>query len=288
METVILRAPAKVNLVLSVSPERDATGYHRVRTVLAALDFADRVTCAPSDAPELSCSAAIPVPCDENLAWRALMAMADAFGREPNVRIRLEKRIPMQAGLGGGSSDAAAVIRGVAGLWGIGADDPELVRVAANLGADVPFFLGPSCAILGGRGDALERALPRPECSAVLVRAEGAGVSTAAAYRAFDAYAVEPGFRPASCEAMVEALEGASTRAIAASLANDLERAAVTLDPTVAEALGWLRGQPEVFGAQVAGSGSAVFGLVASADGAQRLAEAAAAAGYWSQATAFV
>lgn len=269
-------APAKVNLFLGVGPVR-SDGYHDVTTVLHTLELHDTLTLSPAEKPSLTCSAELGVPAEDNLAYRALVALADVLGREPHVAIALNKRIPHGAGLGGGSSDAAAVIAGAARMWDVDPLDERCVEVAASLGADVPFFLQPSgCALMVGRGDRFERVLPAmPGVPAVIVKPP-APVPTARAYRAFDEHPMPAG-RP---DAVVSALEAADAGALAAALANNLESAAGDVVPEVAEALAWVSGSAGVTGAVVAGSGSAVLGVCADDEFAKRLADAAQQQGW--------
>ena len=153
-----LIAPAKLNLTLEVLGRRE-DGYHEVVSLMQAVDLADRVVVEASDRLELSVSgpAAAGVPCDErNLAYRAAAALHDAAGRRPlGARVALEKQVPT-GGLGGGSSDAAAVLRGLNQLWGLGMAAEDLSRVAAGLGSDVAFFLQGGTALATGRGEIVE------------------------------------------------------------------------------------------------------------------------------------
>ncbi len=286
---VVRRAPAKVNLALAVARGVGASGYHRLRSVMAALALSDEVRVREADACSFSCAWAADVapeirsaiPNEANLARRAAHALADSLGRAPHVAIELEKRIPAEAGLGGGSSDAAATLRALCELWGEDARDPRVLAVARGLGADVPFFLGPSVALLEGRGDELVRALPSPELPIVLVRPVGPGVSTPACYRVFD----ELGGVEARVEPMVAALEAGDPRAIGVALANDLEPAALSLKPELGDVLSWLRAQDGVLGALLSGSGSACFAIAESEIAAARIASAAKREGHWALAT---
>ena len=154
--SVRLRAPAKLNLALAVTGERD-DGYHELRSVFATLDLADDVRVATSRRLEVRNTADLAGA--EDLAARAVKALAAAAGREPAVFVRIRKRIPLAAGLGGGSSDAAAVLRGLATLW---SSEVDLVRLGASVGSDVPFFAsGSAVALVSGRGEVV-RPLPRP------------------------------------------------------------------------------------------------------------------------------
>ena len=144
--SLTLSAPAKINLYLGVHTERDARGYHRVDSLMAAVGLADTVTVAPAQALTVQTVPASDFPMQKNTAYRAAVAMAEHYGHEANVCVTIEKRIPLCAGLGGPSTDAAAVIVALAELWGIDRADPTLDDIARGIGADVPFFLHASPA----------------------------------------------------------------------------------------------------------------------------------------------
>lgn len=154
-------APAKVNWTLEVLGRRD-DGYHEVRTILQTVDLADRVTVRP--APEVTLRVAGPAPVDappaENLAYRAVMLLRSRSGVRAGAEIELWKRVPAAAGLGGGSSDAAATLRALAALWGLDLSPEHLAALAAELGSDVPFFCYGGTALATGRGD---RVQPLPD-----------------------------------------------------------------------------------------------------------------------------
>ncbi len=155
-----LRAPAKINLALEVLGRRP-DGFHEVDTVMTTIDLADRVTLRPLPAGSglqvtLTGEYAAGIDPADDLSRRAAIRLAEAAGREPDVAVEVEKRIPSPGGLGGGSSDAAAVLRGLDRLWGLGWKMPRLEAVAATLGSDVPFFLHCGTARCTGRGDVVE------------------------------------------------------------------------------------------------------------------------------------
>jgi 4-diphosphocytidyl-2-C-methyl-D-erythritol kinase len=164
--TLELIAPAKLNLALEVLSRR-ADGYHEIASLMQTIDLADRVRLSKADDIELVVSGdkmlGVPVEGPSNLAYRAAIAMREVSGRlDLGARIELEKNIPAGAGLGGGSSDAAAVLRGLNRLWALQLDVPTLEHVAASLGSDVPFLLHCGTAIANGRGERIE-ALPDAE-----------------------------------------------------------------------------------------------------------------------------
>jgi 4-diphosphocytidyl-2-C-methyl-D-erythritol kinase len=276
-----LTAPAKLNLFLSVGDVRP-DGYHAVTTVLVALDAGDEVSVEPSDSLSLVCEPDVGVPPERNLAWRAAEAMASSFGREPAFAIRIAKRTPAGAGLGGGSSDAAAVIACMAAAWGVDLDDVRLETVARSLGADVAFFLRGGCGVYAGRGDVLRRSLPVPAAHFAVVF-PGVPVATAAAYVAFDALGRQP--RPAVKD-VTDAICQRDVSALGAAVFNNMTPAAVGLAPMIADAIELIAGAPGCAGAAMAGSGSAAFGVFADAHAAGAAADAAAARGWWSLAAA--
>lgn len=152
--SISLRAPAKLNLALAVTGRR-GDGYHDLRSVFVTIDLADAVRVKRH--ARLEVRNTMPFP-GEDLAARAVRVLAKATARQPCAFVHIRKRIPVAAGLGGGSSDAAAVLRGLSSLWSV---DVDLVRLAAEVGSDVPFFAsGASAALVSGRGEAV-MPLPR-------------------------------------------------------------------------------------------------------------------------------
>lgn len=185
--SLTLSAPAKINLYLGVHTERDDRGYHKVDSLMAAVGLVDTVTVTPAQALTVQTIPTSDFPMQKNTAYRAALAMAEHYGREANVCITIEKCIPLCAGLGGPSTDAAAVIVALAELWGIDRADPALDNIARGIGADVPFFLHASPAFYVGGGDVLATEYPAlPATPVVLVKPREASVSTIEAYRRFD------------------------------------------------------------------------------------------------------
>lgn len=275
--SMTLVAPAKLNLYLGVGAIRP-DGYHAVTTVLVALDIGDKVTVAPAEDLSLVCDPPVGVPVHDNLAWRAATAMAEAFEREPSFAIRIEKRIPAGAGLGGGSADAAAVIAAMAAAWEIDRDDPRIEQVARSIGADVAFPLRGGCAVYAGRGDMLRRRLPvPPACFAIA--APAVPVSTAAAYQAFDAMS-QPG--SPGPRVVTDAVCFRDIPALGAALYNNMTRPSCGLVPEVGDALAFMQATSGCCGATIAGSGSAAFGVFTDEEDASAAARAAHDCGWWS------
>jgi len=177
-------APCKINRELRVGRLRP-DGYHELRSRMVTIDLADTLRAEESDVLELSCDDHTLPSGPENLVLRAAVRLADAAGTRLGAKIRLEKRVPAGGGLGGGSSDAACTLRLLAALWGLSVPDDDLVRLAAGLGSDVPFFLSGGEADVSGRGD---RVAARPDDGAgaeLLLLVPPFPVSTAAVYREF-------------------------------------------------------------------------------------------------------
>ena len=187
-DSVSIHAHAKVNLFLRVLA-REASGYHGLETLFTLLELHDTLTVErTSGGVELTVVGADTGPAEENLAYRAAELVLGSTGRQFGVRMRLEKRIPVQAGLGGGSSDGAAALHAVNALAGNAVPRPEVLQLAARLGSDVPFLAsGAAMALAWGHGERLFR-ISCPPPTPVLVAVPPEGVSTRDAYAMIDAW----------------------------------------------------------------------------------------------------
>ena len=282
---VDLLAPAKLNLHLGIHPGRDERGYHRADSVMIGVALADKIHIERADELALATSVDCGVPQERNTAFRAARDLCQAFERSEGYAISVEKHVPSQAGMGGASSDAASVLLGLCALWGQDPLDERVVAVAQGIGADVPFFLTMSPALLTGAGDVLAEEFPSLEGVPIALVRPDVGVSTVEAYRAFDEDPIEP----PSPEAMCAALRAGDAAAVAASLYNNLEPAANKLAPVTAEVRAWLEAQPGVVAAQLTGSGSCVFAFCESHEVAARVAkDAQETRNWWSCATTTV
>lgn len=254
-----LRAHAKINLGLSVLGRR-ADGFHEVDTLLVRLALHDTLTLEPTSGGVRleTVGTDLGIPPEQNLAYRAAKLYLAEAGEGRGVALRLEKRIPAAAGLGGGSSDAGAVLRGLAQLYPAAVD---LLGLAAQLGSDVPFFAADlSAARATGRGEIL---MPTavPELQLVLV-------NPGIAVRAKDAYANLQGVTPPlELETLLRRLE----RGENPGYVNALEAGVVGLEPVVGEVLDALRAAA-LSGVQMSGSGSSCFGLTQNQREAQLVA----------------
>lgn len=264
---ISLPAFAKINLDLRILGVRH-DGYHDLRTVFQTLELHDTITITPSKGPlTISCSDA-EVPTDRhNLVWKAASVLWRTAGKRgvapQNAHIDIDKRIPAEAGLGGGSSDAAATLMALVQMWKLDVDGPTLSRLAGRLGADVPFFLAGGTALGLGRGDDIYPLAEIPRIHVVIVR-PGFGVSTVEAYRWYDQ---EPHRRREPPPRVVPAAWPAWT----ATLRNDLEPPVSRHHPTIARLKHALLDAGALIAA-MSGSGSAVFGLFERADAAKRTA----------------
>lgn len=278
MSTIV--APAKVNLYLGVSPARP-DGLHPVTTVLCALEFGDTVQVVPAPALSLVCEPDVGVPAERNLAWRAAVAMGEAFGISPDFAIRIDKRVPAGAGLAGGSADASAVIAAIAQAWDIRRSDPRLESVAASLGADVPFSLRGGCGVYSGHGATHQRTLRIPPCHIAIVCGPDP-VPTGEAYAAFDAAGrvSAPGPRH-----VTDAISVGDVAGLGAALFNNMTDASAGLVPLIAVELDFMRSATGCLGAAMCGSGAAVFGIFATGEEASAAAAAGSARGWWAVAT---
>lgn len=280
-----MAAPAKINLYLEVLGRR-ADGYHEIETFMTPLALADELTFTA--APELTLTCDDPsLPLDENnlvlKAARLLQHQRPGSARQeprpPGARIHLSKRIPVAAGLGGGSSDAATTLRGLNQLWQLGLSDKELIGLAAQLGSDVPFFLNGSSAWCTGRGDRVTATKVECEVAPLLI-CPVIGLSTAEVYRELNAPLTEMASgaalaRRSQQEEMTKALDQGDMPRIGQALFNRLQPAAERLLPLVAEIrqlLDELAPEKLFWGHQLSGSGSSYFAVCRSQTDAQRLA----------------
>jgi 4-diphosphocytidyl-2-C-methyl-D-erythritol kinase len=302
---VTVRAPAKINLQLAVGPRR-ADGYHDLVTVFHAVSLFDDVTVAALDGPGpervlASGEGAGAVPAGgDNLALKAAAALARAAGlaRDPGhpIEITIRKRIPVAAGLAGGSADAAAALVACNELWGTGLSNEQLSEIAAEVGSDVAFALLGGTAVGQGRGERLTPALASGEYHWVLAIADGQ-LSTPEVYATLDRLRAArepsageagagdpgagepgPGPGPALDHALMGALRSGEPAAVGRALSNDMQPAALSLFPALRKTLAVGR-ELGALGAIVAGSGPTCVFLAADAERAVDLAVSLSGAG---------
>lgn len=286
-------SPAKVNLVLAVG-EKQESGFHEVQTIMHSLALHDTLSMRRFDDEGsgdglqvmLKCESSFTIDpllikAEENIAYKAVVELAKALGRtqDETIEMVLNKVIPAEAGLGGGSSNAAAALVGAATLWGVGMEDERVQEVASRLGADVSFFLKGGCARLSGKGDVFEAQL-EPRSGFVLLVRPDAGVSTGKAYAAFDEDPVLPSSEYLSSIAALDA-------AADVSLYNNLEKAACSVTPVVAQVLEWGRAAAGEENVVLCGSGSAVCCIFGSYQAACEASVEARKHEWWTRVTSF-
>lgn len=282
MRPVRAHARAKVNLWLNVVGRR-ADGYHLLHSLVAFCDLADTLEATPSDKLTLHVDGpAVGTLADEpdNLVLRAARMLADRAGVAPRAALHLTKNIPVAAGLGGGSADAAAALGALVELWRVALPVDELFDLAGRLGADVPMCLSGRTAIAAGVGERLEAAPSLPACAVLLVNPRSS-LATAAVFAARQgAFSPERPVRQpwSDLAGLVEALAGRG---------NDLTEAAVSLRPEIGDVLGALRRTPAVRYAAMSGSGATCFALYEDITAATRAADALPAV-WWRHVGRFV
>ncbi len=250
-------AQAKLNLGLRILA-RGRSGYHAIETLFARIALADTVTIRPRDAERsLVCHGVEIGPQEKNLAYRAAVAYGDATGWPRGFEIEIEKRIPVGGGLGGGSADAGAVLRGLNALASRAIREPELLRIAMTLGADVPYLTSTEpLALAWGRGERM-LALPALPERAVLLVLPGFTVSTAAAYEWLAASRQSDIPSPR----LVSVPELTSWESLQQHVVNDFEMVVAEHHPAIATIIGQLR-EAGASIAGMSGSGSTLFGIV--------------------------
>lgn len=263
---ILEKAPAKINLALDVLGARD-DGYHEVRMVMTTIDLADLVECDDSNEDAISVRMSAPyIPEDErNLAWRAAQIVKSRYGITRGVMISIQKRIPVAAGLAGGSSDAAATIRALNRLWKIGMSYEEMMEIAGMIGSDVPFCVRGGTALATGRGERIEALPTAPPCWVVLVRPD-VSVSTAQIYKDWN----EQGALHPDVRAMVASIREGNFAAICRFLGNTLEPVTMKRVPEILRIKNHMK-QIGAEGILMSGSGPTVFALTQHESRMQRL-----------------
>jgi 4-diphosphocytidyl-2-C-methyl-D-erythritol kinase len=302
-------APAKVNLFLGVGEPNAQAGFHNVTTCMHSLALHDTLWAnatphaaeMPADLPEWQAIGGpdgnllikiditdkvaafgeeeFTIPAAQNIVFTAIDTLAKKLGRTApeEIGVHIEKQIPHQAGLGGGSADAAAALVALAKLWGVDAGHPAILETAQEIGSDVAFFLFGGCACLTGRGEALHHTLAPAKTPVVIVKPQ-ASVSTAQAYATFDQ-------NPAAIPQDLLTAVYASNEATAVPLFNNMQAAAQEIAPELAEVAQWLTAQEGTCATLLCGSGAATFSTCATFAQASAIAAAASRQGWWARPT---
>jgi 4-diphosphocytidyl-2-C-methyl-D-erythritol kinase len=266
-----LRAPAKINWFLSVLGRR-SDGYHDIVSPMQFVSLYDILEFGESDSIELDSE--MDIPPRENLVYRAAILLREHTSCSQGAKMVLRKEIPSAAGLGGGSSDAAAALVGLNRLWGLKRKREELTELAAALGSDVPFFLNGPFSLVEGRGEKMTP-LEEGSATALLLVNPGVAVSTAWAYGTYEAELTK---KNVDIKLFCQALAGKDYSALARMIFNDLEKAVAGRYPVVAGIRKKLVANGAV-AACMSGSGSTVFGVFRSER--QALDASAKMGGHW-------
>ncbi len=248
-------APAKINIALDVIARR-ADGYHQVDMVMQSIELSDQVTLEPAAKVELCCNLPY-LPVDErNLAWRAARLLQETAGISRGVKIKINKKIPVAAGLAGGSADAAAVLIGLNNLWDLGLSQSEMMKLGVKLGADVPFCIMKGTARAEGIGEQLTPLATTLECRVLLVT-PNVQVSTAHVYQKLQ---IEKIGKHPQIPLVIAALEEGDSRTLFEVWGNVLEEVVLSEKPIVARVKSYFNS----FGINnclMSGSGPSVFAL---------------------------
>ncbi|MFE9494523.1 4-(cytidine 5'-diphospho)-2-C-methyl-D-erythritol kinase [Streptomyces collinus] len=273
--SVTVRVPAKVNVQLAVGAARP-DGFHDLANVFLAVGLYDEVTVTPADELRVTCEGpdAVQVPLDRtNLAARAAIALAERRGIEPAVHLHITKDIPVAGGMAGGSADGAGALLACDALWGTGASRAELLAICAELGSDVPFSLVGGAALGTGRGERLTALEVGGTFHWVFAMA-GRGLSTPAVFREFDRMAEGREIpEPEASAELLDALAKGDPDALAATVSNDLQPAALSLFPELADTLAAGR-DAGALTALVSGSGPTTAFLARDPESAAKIADA--------------
>ena len=266
-----LKAYGKINLGLDVVRKRE-DGYHEFRMVMQTVNLYDKITMERTNEPGIQTETNLPyVPDGEgNLAYRAAKMLADEFGIEDGIMIRIKKFIPVAAGMAGGSTDAAAVLVGMNRMFNLGLSRKELMKRGVKLGADVPYCIMRGTALSEGIGEILTELPPAPQCHIVLAKPQVA-VSTKVVYGKLRANELTADQHP-DIDGMVEAIKNEDLDGVISRLGNVLETVTVPDHPEIAK-IKEIMMENGADGALMSGSGPTVFGIYKDKKAAEKTCE---------------
>ena len=265
---VTVEANAKINLTLDILGKRP-DGFHEVAMVMQTIGLHDTLVMEKTERDiELSINVPWLKADEKNLAWRAAELIRQEYGLEGGVRIELTKRIPVAAGLAGGSADAAAVLKGMNDLYGLQLDEEKLCELGARLGSDIPFCIMGGTMLATGRGEVLTRLSDMPETWVVLAKPR-ISVSTAWAYQNYDEQGAE---RHPDNEAINQAIDRGNRKAVAGLLCNVLESVTIKKYDVIAEYKQMMLDKGAM-ASMMSGSGPTVFGLAKNREQAEAIAD---------------
>ena len=265
---VTVEANAKINLTLDILGKRP-DGFHEVAMVMQTIGLHDTLVMEKTERDiELSINVPWLKADEKNLAWRAAELIRQEYGLEGGVRIELTKRIPVAAGLAGGSADAAAVLKGMNDLYGLQLDEEKLCELGARLGSDIPFCIMGGTMLATGRGEVLTRLSDMPETWVVLAKPR-ISVSTAWAYQNYDEQGAD---RHQDNEAIKQAIARGNRKAVAGLLCNVLESVTIKKYDVIAEYKQMMLDKGAM-ASMMSGSGPTVFGLAKNREQAEAIAD---------------
>ncbi|MEN8262526.1 MAG: 4-(cytidine 5'-diphospho)-2-C-methyl-D-erythritol kinase [Nitrospirota bacterium] len=284
---LILKAPAKINWFLNILGMRD-DGFHEIQSLIQKITLFDELSFSPSNSLRLTTD--VPVALEQNLVYRAAMLLKETYGVTEGATIHLDKKIPMGAGLGGGSSDAASALAGLNELWSLDLSLNELSEIAGSIGSDIPFFLYNSMSYVDGRGERISPRSVREKLHLLLVKPYF-NISTEWSYKTFalenhartkhDAYTSDMEHnaeltkkeeKDNNIEHFIRKIERAEIRELAGVVSNDLELIAIKNFPVIAEIKNSLLDRGALF-SLMSGSGSTVFGVFDTKENAEKASQ---------------
>lgn len=276
MDKIQLKALAKINLGLDVLRRRE-DGYHEVKMIMQTISLCDELELRRTRQPGIQVRTNLPyLPTNENnLVYKAAKLLQDEFGMKEGVSIQLRKKIPVAAGMAGGSSDAAAVLWGMNRMYGFGLSRTALMERGVRLGADVPYCILRGTALAEGIGERLTALPPMPKCYLLIVK-PGISVSTRFVYENLHANELRPEQHP-DVDAMVQALKRKDLKALASGMGNILELVTVPAYPVIEEIRQCIL-KAGACGALMSGSGPTVFGIFDTQAKARKAVQAVRAA----------
>lgn len=263
----IERAPAKINLTLDVLYKREDR-YHELEMVMASVDLADHLTFTPLTENRIEVytnRAFLPVD-NRNHVYQAARLIKERFQILTGLRIEIDKKIPVAAGLGGGSTDAAATLRALNGMWKLGLDEQQLIELGIEIGTDVPYSIVGGTAFVSGRGEKVRRLEPMPPCWVVLAKPR-LSVSTRTVFRALE---MEGGDSPPRSRIVEQAIEAGDYRLLMENMGNDLERVTFQRHPQLKQLKERML-RYGMDGATMSGSGPTIIGFSRNYSRAKRV-----------------
>ncbi|WP_208560457.1 4-(cytidine 5'-diphospho)-2-C-methyl-D-erythritol kinase [Marinilactibacillus kalidii] len=263
---IIERAPAKINLTLNVLGKRN-DGFHEMRMIMTSIDLSDRLTLTSKEQDEitLSCNAAFIPLNKKNIVYQAARLLKETYGIQAGIHIAIEKKIPVAAGLGGGSSDAAATLRGLNRLWALDLSLEKLAELGEKIGSDVPFCVYGKTAFATGKGEIIQLINDFPKCWVIVVKPPK-GISSWTVFEELDLMSI-PRY---DHQRMIEAINANDYEEVVQYAGNALEEISTQQQPTIKR----IKDKMESFGVDVAvmsGTGPTVYGLTRQRSKAQRI-----------------